>query len=171
ETTGGCVYDGLPLPGVTIDIVDGRIEVEGGQVAAGYRDGSDGFSGDAPRRRFRTTDRGEWRDGRLVVLGRLDDVVTVNGVNVSLGAVEAVVRTELGVRDVAVVAASDTRRGARIVAYVEMSDPAGLPAIAPLVAERLGGAARPEVVPVDALPHLPNGKIDRRALVERAARD
>jgi len=171
ETTGGCVYDGLPLPGVTIDIVDGRIEVEGPQVTAGYRDGSDGFSGDAPERRFRTTDRGEWRDGRLVVLGRLDDVVTVNGVNVSLGAVEAVVRTELGVRDVAVVAAPDIRRGARIVAYVEMSDPAGLPAIAPLVSERLGGAARPEVVQVDALPHLPNGKIDRRALVERAARD
>lgn len=171
ETTGGCVYDGSPLPGVTIDIVDGVIEVEAAQVAAGYRDGTSGFSGHAPRRRFRTTDRGEWRDGRLVVLGRVDDVVTVNGVNVSLGAVEAVVRKELGVRSVAVVGVPDTRRGYRVVAYVEMADPAGLTAIAPLVVERLGGAARPEVVHVDALPHLPNGKIDRRALVERAERD
>ena len=45
-----------------------------------------------------------------------------------------------------------------------MEDPAGLTAIAPLVAERLGGAARPEVVPVASLPMLPNGKIDRLAL-------
>lgn len=171
ETTGGCVYDGVPLPGVTVDIVDGVLEIESAQVAAGYRDASGGFSGNAPHRRFRTTDRGEWRDGRIVILGRIDDVVTVNGVNVSLGAVEAVARTAFGVRDVAVVAVPDTRRGHRIVAFVELADPVPLRAIAPLVVERLGGAARPEIMPVDALPHLPNGKIDRRTLVQRAALD
>lgn len=171
ETTGGCVYDGIPLPGVGIDIVDGLIEVSGPLVAAGYRQGNGGFTGSGASRRFRTADRGEWRDGRLHVLGRSDDVVTVKGVNVALGAIEAVVRTELGVREVAVVAVSDERRGHRLMAYVVMSDPVGLPAIAPLVVERLGGAARPEVIDVDALPLLPNGKIDRRALAERALRD
>ena len=64
----------------------------------------------------------------------------------------------------AVIAVPDDRQGHRLVAFVVMTDPAGLTAIAPLVVERLGGAARPEVVAVDALPMLPSGKIDRLAL-------
>ena len=175
ETTGGCVYDGVPLPGVRISLDDdGRIDIIGPQVAAGYRGlpqetaesfaGTESVSGTAPARRFRTADYGEWRDGRLRIVGRIDDVVTVHGVNVALGAVESIVRSELGVRDAAVIAVPDDRQGHRLVAFVAMADPAGLTAIAPLVVERLGGAARPEVVAVDALPMLPSGKIDRLAL-------
>ncbi len=169
ETTGGCVYDGVPLPGVRIDLVDdGRIDIIGPQVAAGYRglprETAESFAGTAPARRFRTADHGEWRDGRLSIAGRVDDVVTVHGVNVALGAVESVVRSEFGVREAAVVAVPDVRQGHRLVAFVVMTDPAGVAAIAPLVVERLGGAARPEVVTVDTLPMLPSGKIDRLAL-------
>lgn len=175
ETTGGCVYDGVPLPGVRIELTDdARIDVIGPQVAAGYRGlpaetaesfaDTESLNEAVPARRFRTADHGEWQDGRLLVLGRIDDVVTVHGVNVALGAVESVVRSELGVRAAAVVAVPDDRQGHRLVAFVVVTDPAGLAAIAPLVVERLGGAARPEVVPVDALPMLPNGKIDRLAL-------
>jgi O-succinylbenzoic acid--CoA ligase len=90
--------------------------------------------------------------------------VTVRGVNVALGAVESIVRSELGVREAAVVGVPDDRQGHRLVAFVVMQDVAGLTAIAPLVVERLGGAAKPEVVPVDSLPMLPSGKIDRLAL-------
>lgn len=169
ETAGGCVYDGVPLPGVRIDLVDdGRIDIIGPQVAAGYRglprETAESFAGTAPARRFRTADHGEWRDGRLSIAGRVDDVVTVHGVNVALGAVESVVRSEFGVREAAVVAVPDVRQGHRLVAFVVMTDPAGVAAIAPLVVERLGGAARPEVVTVDTLPMLPSGKIDRLAL-------
>jgi O-succinylbenzoic acid--CoA ligase len=167
ETTGGCVYDGVPLPGVRVELVDdGRVDILGPQVAAGYRGdvASPAFSGTGDERRFRTADHGTWRDGRLSIAGRIDDVVAVHGVNVSLGAVESVVRSELGVRDAAVVGVPDARQGHRIVAFVVMADLAGLAAIAPLVVERLGGAARPEVTLVDALPLLPSGKIDRLAL-------
>ena len=176
ETTGGCVYDGVPLPGVRIEL-DGdtqRIDVVGPQVAAGYR-GDHGespeFSGTGSERRFRTADHGAWVDGRLRIAGRIDDVVAVHGVNVALGAVEAIVLSELGVREAAVVAIPDPRQGHRLVAYVVMEDPAGLTAIAPLVAERLGGAARPEVVPVASLPMLPSGKIDRLGLRALAQTD
>ena len=176
ETTGGCVYDGVPLPGVRIEL-DGdtqRIDVVGQQVAAGYR-GDHGespeFSGTGGERRFRTADHGDWVDGRLRIAGRIDDVVAVHGVNVALGAVEAIVLSELGVREAAVVAIPDPRQGHRLVAFVVMEDPAGLTAIAPLVAERLGGAARPEVVPVASLPMLPSGKIDRLGLRALAQTD
>lgn len=174
ETTGGCVYDGIPLPGVSIEFDDnGVISVIGPQVAAGYRglpaETAAAFSDTGARRRFRTADHGEWRDGRLVITGRIDDVVTVHGVNVALGAVESLVRSEFGVQEAAVVAVPDPRQGHRVIAYVVMADRAGLQAIGPLVTERLGAVARPEVVEVERLPYLPNGKIDRLALRTAAA--
>ena len=120
ETTGGCVYDGVPLPGVTIEVdhVDpitglGRISLAGPAVAAGYRldpvATAAAFTGQDAHRRFMTADRGSWHDGRLDVSGRIDDVVSIHGVNVGLDAVEAVVRSEASVRDVAVVAVPDHR--------------------------------------------------------------
>lgn len=172
ETTGGCVYDGEPLPGVGIDVAaDGLIEITGRQVAAGYRDEDrdDAFSGIGAQRRFRTSDFGQWADGRLTVTGRIDDIVTVQGVNVGLAAVESLVRSIAGVRDCAVVAVSDERVGHRILAYVCADDPGMVPDIAPTVAEQLGGPARPDVILVESIPMLPNGKIDRLAL--RAAGD
>ena len=169
ETAGGCVYDGIPLPGVRIELNDhGRIDIIGPQVAAGYRELPDetaaSFAGAAPARRFHTADRGSWHDGRLHIAGRMDDVVTVHGVNVALDAVESLVRSVPGVRDAAVIALPDERQGHRLVAFVTGADPEDLSTIAPHVVERLGGAARPEVVAVDTLPTLPNGKIDRLAL-------
>ena len=169
ETTGGCVYDGVPLPGVGIELSDdARVDIVGLQVAAGYRslpaETAEAFAGSGATRRFRTSDHGTWEGDRLRITGRVDDVVTVRGVNVALGAVESIVRSELGVREAAVVGVPDDRQGHRLVAFVVMQDVAGLTAIAPLVVERLGGAAKPEVVPVDSLPMLPSGKIDRLAL-------
>lgn len=165
ETTGGCVYDGAPLPGVRIELdEDGRIGVVGPQVAAGYRDGDSAFSGSGDERRFATSDFGVWEHGRLRVLGRTDDVVTVQGTNVGLGAIESIIRTLVGVRDCAVIAVHDERLGHRIVAHVVVSDPASLAGIPAIVTEHLGGAARPDVVRAEALPLLPNGKIDRLAL-------
>jgi O-succinylbenzoic acid--CoA ligase len=165
ETTGGCAYDGIPLPGVEIDLdLGGRIAVIGRQVAAGYRDGDGDFSGDGASRRFLTSDHGRWAQGRLHVVGRTDDVVKVHGVNVALGAVESLIREMVIVRDCAVVALPDERQGNRIRAFVVSGDPGSADDIAAYVGEQLGGAAKPELVLVDSLPLLPNGKIDRLAL-------
>ena len=169
------VYDGVPLPGVTIEVdhVDpitglGRISLAGPAVAAGYRldpvATAAAFTGQDAHRRFTTADRGSWHDGRLDVSGRLDDVVSIHGVNVGLDAVEAVVRSEASVHDVAVVAVPDRRAGHRIIAFVVLSDPSRCDIITALVADRLGGAARPDVIEIAQLPLLSNGKIDRHSL-------
>lgn len=182
ETTGGCVYDGAPLPGVTIEVDHvnpttgaGRISLGGAVIAAGYRldpvATAAAFTGQGAQRRFTTADRGSWHGGRLEVLGRMDDVVIIHGVNVGLNAVEAVVRSESSVRDVAVVAVPDLRAGHRIIAFVVPNDPSRLGSIAALVADRLGGAARPEVIEIAQLPLLMNGKIDRLALRTLAQED
>ena len=166
ETTGGCVFDGIPLPDVRVSTDDtGRISVNGPTIAAGYlRLGpDDGFAADGG---FTTGDVGRWDGQRLFVFGRADDIVTVHGVNVSLGAIEHLLLRGEDVREAAVVAVPDPASGSRLIAYVVLNgDTSTSPVdLADAAREQLGGAARPEVVRVDELPHLPNGKIDRLAL-------
>jgi len=38
ETSGGCVYDGVPLDGVDVRIVDGEVQITGPTLADGYLD-------------------------------------------------------------------------------------------------------------------------------------
>ena len=108
------------------------------------------------------------RDGRLEVLGRLDDVVQIGGVNVAVQAVEDVLATV--VADVCVLAAPDEEWGNRLTAYVvDTLDPQVSSrddsALVALVSDRLGRAAVPRTwVRLRAIPYLPNGKPDREAL-------
>ncbi|HOG48088.1 MAG TPA: amino acid adenylation domain-containing protein, partial [Anaerolineae bacterium] len=111
---------------------------------------------------YRTGDLVRWRaDGNLEFLGRLDLQVKVRGYRVELEEVEAALAAHPAVREVAVAARND-----RLVAYVV---PRGA---APALGELCGSLERrlpPHMLPgglvcLDALPRLPNGKVDRNAL-------
>lgn len=169
ETCGGCVYDGMPLDGVTVAIDDmSRVILGGPSIALGYRRDSAMTAQHFTAEGFRTSDLGELIDGRLRILGRIDDVVTVNGVNVSLTAVEAVLREQSGVTDCAVIALEDIDRGSRLVAFV-CGTSTHLEALGDAVSDRLGTAARPRhITTIEHLPMLPGGKIDRQALIALA---
>jgi O-succinylbenzoic acid--CoA ligase len=168
ETSGGAVYDGVPLDGVTVAVLDadpsgiGRVAVGGAVVARGYL-GDDAATTAAFLDGMHVTqDVGRLTaDGLLEVLGRGDDVVQVGGVNVATSAVEDVLR-ELAA-DACVLASADETWGARLTAYVVGG--AGDDALAAAVEQRLGGPAVPRAwVRLDTLPLLPNGKPDREAL-------
>jgi O-succinylbenzoic acid--CoA ligase len=89
ETCGGCVYDGLPLDGVEVATdADGRISIAGPTLFTGYRLDQAATVKALVEDRLVTRDRGQLADGRLTVLGRLDDVVISGGMNVDLAAVE-----------------------------------------------------------------------------------
>jgi O-succinylbenzoic acid--CoA ligase len=90
ETSGGCVYDNVPLAGVEIAISEtGLIKIKGPILASGYEDGealwnqcfSDGW--------FTTSDLGYLKAGKLFVTGRADDVIISGGENISLTAIES----------------------------------------------------------------------------------
>ena len=172
ETAGGCVFDGRPLPGVRVEAVDGGVlVVHGPNVAVGYRCDPEAtalhFTGGA----YRSPDIGSVSDdGSITIIGRADDVVIVNGVNVSPIAVERVIADLPDVVSAAVVA--DTSGSEPVLhAFIEARESApDLESDALTgVEERLGRAARPgRVWRVAALPHLPNGKVDRRLLLEWA---
>ena len=168
ETSGGMVYDGLPLAHVGVQVRDadvegvGRLLLTGATIARGYL-----ADPDATAERFidgghLTSDLGRVNDDGVVeVIGRIDDVVQIGGVNVAVHAVQDVL-SEL-CADACVLAIPDETWGSRLAAYV-----VGGPDDATLtsrVVERLGRAATPRTwVRLEALPHLPNGKHDRTAL-------
>lgn len=176
ETSGGCVFDGLPLPGVFVAASAtqgaGVLTITGPCVAAGYR-GEPALTRErfGPGR-YLTTDIGFVSDSGLVtVVGRADDVVVVKGVNVSPGAVERAVADLPDVVSAAAVTIEDEAGDPLIVCFLEVRDSAAQTAGTALAAivTALGPAARPSAIhEVPHLPHLPNGKVDRRLLQEWA---
>lgn len=182
ETSGGCVYDGVPLRDVALRIVDGEVQVSGPMLADGYlgdpQRTDDVFVRDADGIRwYRTGDAGTF-DGVLRVTGRLDNVIISGGVNISLDRVERIVRTLPGLEHAVVVPVPDERWGQASVVAVA-ADPTSA-AVAALrievreaVAAELGAPARPRgILAIPKLPLLSSGKPDRtalRALAEQAA--
>lgn len=173
ETSGGCVYDGVPLSAVEVAADDeGRLRVAGPVLARGYRDpAARGFEVREGRRWFVTSDAGTVGPGGTVtVLGRLDDMVVTGGRKVAPAAVERVLSGLPGVRDVLVVGVPDPVWGQAVVALV-VGNPPPVDDVRRAVAAELDGAAAPRhVLAVDALPLRGIGKPDRVAAGELAAR-
>jgi O-succinylbenzoic acid--CoA ligase len=170
ETCGGCVYDGAPLDGVTVDL-DGeqRIRLGGAVLARGYRLRPELTREAFVAGRFVTGDVGRLTGGRLDVLGRADDLLVTGGEKVSPAAVEAALAEHPAVADAAVVGTADPEWGQRVVAVVVLREGTALTLeqARAQVAARLSRVAAPrELRIVDALPLLPSGKLDRRALRE-----
>jgi O-succinylbenzoic acid--CoA ligase len=137
ETSGGCVYDGVPLSGVRVRLADaepgtGVVELSGPTLAEGYV-GDPGATVAAFRtdpdgtRWFRTSDLGRLDDGRLTILGRADDVILTGGVNVAPAAVEEAIAEHLArlgtPGEACVVGVPDAEWGQAVVAVVAMEAP------------------------------------------------
>ncbi|MEU0545018.1 AMP-binding protein, partial [Nocardia sp. NPDC005978] len=173
ETCGGCVYDGRPLDGVLVRIVDGLIHIGGPVLADGYLDHPDGggFYREGDRHWYRTADRGHWDGERLVPTGRVDDLINTGGVKVSAVAIERELSEVPWVETAVVLALPDSEWGEVVAAYVVPRQTVSAPdpdALRAVVRERLGRAAVPKHLVVDPdLPLLPNSKIDRRAVRDR----
>lgn len=170
ETCGGCVYDGVALDGVEVRIgPEGRISLGGATVAAGYRNIPE-HKAFAEHGWFHTDDFGELDEGRLRVLGRLDEAISTGGLTVVPQVGEAALGAHPLVAECAVFGVPDDRLGQRIAAAVVPSA-AGAPTLEDLrehVTAALDGTAAPrELHLLDELPRRGIGKLDRRALVKR----
>ncbi|GAA1433001.1 o-succinylbenzoate--CoA ligase [Microlunatus lacustris] len=171
ETCGGCVYDGVPLSGVEVALTaDGRVSLGGAVLFSGYRGRPDLTAAALVDGRLETADRARWSDGRLVVLGRIDDVVVSGGMNVDLAEVERRLRGWPGLAgaDVAVVGVPDPEWGTAVVAVVERgtwSDAESEGARAHLRAGLPHYATPRRVLGQASLPRTSSGKIDRLRLV------
>ncbi len=168
----------LPVPGTAIHIIDetgttlprnttGRIRISGPTVMTGYV-GRPPCSGT-----FITADRGFLdNDGCLHVLGRMDNIIITGGENVQPEWVEAQLKTIRGITEAVVFGVDDVQYG-QIVAcalYVDRKefDETGLDST---LRRHLAPHQKPRqfhIAPHTAIPLLENGKLNRRAIINRA---
>ncbi|MBE9018887.1 amino acid adenylation domain-containing protein, partial [Chroococcidiopsidales cyanobacterium LEGE 13417] len=105
-------------------------------------------------------------DGNIEFLGRIDHQVKIRGFRIELGEVEAVLSQHPEVKDTVVVAREDEPGDRRLVAYVVLhSQQAIAPQLRGFLEKKLPQYAIPNhFVILEALPLLPNGKVNRQIL-------
>ena len=169
ETCGGVVWDGKALDDVNIRIENpanggaGRISINSPSNATCYHGNSEGIKQlneiTFNNNWIMTQDIGTYENATLKVIGRSDDIVISGGVNVSVHAIENVLRDQPGVEDAVVFAMPDKIWGT-IVAAVIVGN-AELLVLQDAVEKELGSPAKPRIIKfAHELPLLPNGKID-----------
>lgn len=181
ETSGGCVYDGVPLDNVAVRAVEGELRIAGPMLAEAYVGEPERTARAFPRdehgiRWYRTGDLGLVEDGIVRVHGRADNVIVSGGLNVSLDRVESVVRKVPGLQQAVVVGVPDARWGEASVVVAERgealrrSEAEQLQRAREAVAAELGKHARPtRLILVDELATLASGKPDRDSIRRLAA--
>jgi O-succinylbenzoic acid--CoA ligase len=175
ETSGGCVYNGMALDEVEVDIGPGdRIRVAGPVLFSGYRLRPDLTAQARDGRWFVTSDIGSISpSGVLQVRGRADDVINTGGEKVVAADVEAALGSCAGVREAAVVGRPDPEWGELVTVAVVPDDPAAPPALADIrahVRQSMPAHAAPAALMLlQRMPMLPSGKPDREALRAHAA--
>jgi O-succinylbenzoic acid--CoA ligase len=161
ETSGGVVYNGAPLDGVDIEIRDGLIAIKAPQVALGYLNAEfpikDGW--------FITKDRGEIKDGRLSVFGRIDDQIISGGEKISLSAIENFLQSEFAHPEIVAFATSDKEWGEKLC--IATTQNFALAEFQDRLKQKFGAHASPkEIFKVPSIPYLALGKPDRKKLAD-----
>ncbi|MGA5507139.1 amino acid adenylation domain-containing protein [Streptomyces umbrinus] len=174
---------GRPVAGTELEVVgpdgtpcgpfeSGELLIAGVGLTPGYLGEPDltarAFAVRNGRRWYRSGDRvrrGE--GGTLEFLGRVDDQVKIRGNRVEPGEVEAALQTHPGIARAAV-----TAYEGRLLAFVTVRPGSGRPDTRD-VRGHLSDIVPPYMIParitvVDALPLTGTGKVDRRALSDRA---
>jgi o-succinylbenzoate---CoA ligase len=178
ETSGGCVYDGVPLSGVNVEIAEdsGEILISATQLATEYvgdiKRTLDTFQNRNGVVWYHTGDAGSLENGVLTVLGRLDRVITSGGLKIDLDAVEAVVRAIPGCSLALVIHIPDSEWGVRPAVVVPgVDEDAELAAqIYDEIVAELGRVAAPKVICfIEEIPRLSSGKPDLLTLSAYAA--
>jgi amino acid adenylation domain-containing protein len=158
--------------------VSGELYIGGDGVAKGYfrnaqltaeRFVPNPFAKEPGDRLYKTGDLVRYRpEGRLEFLGRLDNQVKIRGFRIELGEIESVLARNPDIRECVVAAQEDEPGVNRLVAYCVplQSQKCSSEDLRNWVAASLPEYMIPSVfVFMPALPHTPNGKVDRKALV------
>ncbi|MDR1078712.1 MAG: hypothetical protein LBL55_08670, partial [Propionibacteriaceae bacterium] len=142
----------------------GRVVIVGPTCCLGYhglpQDSAAVIAGPA----FLTSDRGSLTaDGRLRLVGRVDQVVQSGGVNVDLGLLQSHLDQVFGPDRLVAFAAPDDRWGARVL--VAADQPFDLDRVVQGLGRRVQAAARPRgLLVVERWPRTESGKVNRRQL-------
>ncbi len=192
SASGGRISLGTPIDNTQIHVLDaygqlcpigvpGELCIGGEGLATGYhgrpeldsdRFVPNPFSEERDARLYRTGDRARWlEDGSLQHLGRLDFQVKIRGHRIELGEIEARLALHPELAGSVVIAREDRPGDVRLVAYSVPWDTMPEPAeLRDFLREKLPEYMVPQhFVELDAIPLLPNGKLDRAGLPAASA--
>ncbi|WP_316749143.1 polyketide synthase [Pedobacter gandavensis] len=153
----------------------GEIYIGGAGLARGYlnrpdltaeRFVKDFFSEDPHSRLYLTGDLGKKReDGEIEYLGRIDDQVKIRGYRIELGEIESILQTAPGVKQGVILARENQLGDKRLIAYVVVQEDYDKKTLISYLESKLPVYMVPQlIVPMEALPFSPNGKVDKNAL-------
>lgn len=184
---------GSPFPGYRTWLLDqrqmllppgipGEIYVGGTGVARGYlnrpdltaeRFVPDPFGKHEGGRVYRSGDQGRYlADGTIEYLGRLDHQVKVRGYRIEPGEIESTLKSHAAIHDCVVLAKPEAAGEHRLVAYLVSAQWGTLPQaeLRAFLKSKLPDYMVPtQFVFVDRWPLTPNGKIDRKQLLQLEA--
>lgn len=157
---------GFPLPGVSVRLVEGEIQLRGSNVFAGYFRRRQATAEAFDNGWFRTGDMGEVSaDGYYTLLGRKSDLIISGGFNIYPREIEDFLLEQEEVAEAAVAGRPDPLRGEVPVAYIvarKPFDPAELEARCRSV---FASFKIPRgFVAVESLPRTALGKVQKRLL-------
>ena len=168
---------GLPLPGVSVRIVDhtgvpvgdntiGELELRGPNVFSGYWNNPAATAAAFRDGWFRTGDLAERSaDGYYTLRGRSTDLIISGGFNIYPREIEELLLEQPGVKEAAVVGAPDPRRGEVPVAYIVSDGSIDETALNEACKRSLASFKMPRgFVQVASLPRTALGKVQKHLL-------
>jgi malonyl-CoA/methylmalonyl-CoA synthetase len=157
---------GLPLPGVSMRLVDGEIHVKGPNVFAGYWRREEATRAAFVDGWFRTGDLADRSaDGYYTLCGRRSDLIISGGFNIYPREIEEFLEEQEEVAEAAVVGRPDGIRGEVAVAYVVLKRPLEDGALEQRCREKLASFKTPrEFRTVEKLPRNAMGKVQKHLL-------
>ena len=187
-TPDDSVVIGRPIANTQIYLLDedlepvpfwaaGELHIGGDGLARGYLNRPDTtaerfipnpFSRKSGDRIYKTGDLARYRpDGNIEFLGRLDDQVKIRGIRIELGEIEKALAQHAAVQQAVVLALEDEAGQLYLAAYVVPDGGRTITTddLRGFLKEKLPSYMAPSTFVIQkALPLMPNGKIDRKAL-------
>ncbi len=159
---------GLPLPGVSVKLVEGEIWLKGPNVFAGYWRREDATREAFRDGWFRTGDLAEVsEDGYYTLRGRRSDLIISGGFNIYPREIEEFLAEQPEVAEAAVTGEPDAVRGEIPVAYVVLRAPVSAAELDRRCRENLASFKAPRAFHVvEALPRNAMGKVQKHRLAE-----
>jgi malonyl-CoA/methylmalonyl-CoA synthetase len=158
---------GLPLPGVSVKLIDGELYVRGPNVFPGYWKREEATRAAFVDGYFRTGDVAvRSADGYYTLQGRKSDLIISGGFNVYPREIEEFLEEQDGVAEAAVSGVADPARGEVPVAYLVVKDGFDQAKVEAACREKLASFKMPRrFVLVDKLPRTALGKIQKHLLL------
>ena len=155
---------GFPLPGVSVRIVDGELQVRSPTLFAGYWRNPAATAAAFEDGWFKTGDLASVSaDGYYTLLGRKSDLIISGGFNIYPREIEELLVEQRGVQEAAVVGVPDEIRGEVPVAYI-VGDAASDELERVCRGELASFKVPREFIRVDSIPRTALGKVQKHLL-------